>query len=401
MEMLARDCVLVAGRIVFAEQNCGFFAERISIKFDSRKHKQSGIKERVELRVRWLLKAVLPLAIVLASGIGMFVWATFAMDSFARRSILLVASGGAVIIGSVMLVALLALLHHPLLELQDKIAEVGAGNLDAEVSFAGRNDEIGDLGRNFNSMARQLRDRRDHLQQIHQTEMSRAEHLATLGELAAGLAHELRNPLAGIAGVIDVLGQDIQNGDPAKEIWKDVRNEIHNIQRILNDLLEYTRPQAPHKLVSDVNATIEQAIHRAEQQALSRPIRFVLVKGAPLAVEHDSALIGQVLLNLLLNAIQSIQTEGLIEVRVDSDEKAAHISVIDNGQGISPTHVAQVFRPFFSTKKHGTGLGLSLAQRIAEGHGGLIEVTSTPGKGSQFTLHLPLSSVSRAISPVR
>jgi signal transduction histidine kinase len=353
------------------------------------------------LQVRWLLKAVLPLAIVLAGGIAIFIWATFAMEPLARRSILLVAGGGAVIIASVMLVALLALLHNPLLELQDKIAEVGSGNLDVEVSFAGRNDEIGDLGRNFNGMARQLRDRRDQLQQVHQTEMSRAEHLATLGELAAGLAHELRNPLAGIAGVIDVLGHDIQNDHPAKEIWQDVRNEIHNIQRILDDLLEYTRPQAAHKLVSDVNATVEQAVRRAEHQALSRPIRFVLIKGVPLAVEHDSALIGQVLLNLLLNAIQSIKAEGLIEVRVDSDEKAAHISVIDNGQGISPTHVAQVFRPFFSTKKHGTGLGLALAQRIAEGHGGIIEVTSTPGKGSQFTLHLPLPSVSPAISPVR
>jgi signal transduction histidine kinase len=336
------------------------------------------------------LKAVLPLAIVLTAGVGIFIWATIALDPSERRSILFVAGGGAAIICSVMLVVLLALVQRPLVELQEKITQVGAGNLDVGVSFAGRDDEIGDLGRNFNEMVRQMRERREHMRQMHQAEMSRAEHLATLGELAAGLAHELRNPLAGIAGVIDVLGQDIADTDPAKEIWSDVRSEIFNIQRILNDLLEYTRPHKPQKISSDLNLTVEQSLKRAEQQALSKPIQFKLVKSAPLPVEHDAVLIGQVLLNLLLNAIQSIDGEGTVEVRVTADSLNALVSVKDSGRGIPPAQLAQVFRPFFTTKKSGTGLGLSLAQRIAEGHGGIIDVVSDPGQGSEFTLRLPL-----------
>jgi len=344
------------------------------------------------MRVRWLLKAVLPLAIVLTAGVGSFIWATIALDPSARRSILFVAGGGAAIICSVTLVVLLALVQRPLVELQERIAQVGAGNLDVEVKFANRDDEIGQLGRDFNSMVYQLRERREQARRMHQAELSRAEHLATLGELAAGLAHELRNPLAGIAGVIDVLGQDIPENDPSKEIWSDVRNEIQSIQRILNDLLEYTRPRTPQKLASDINVTVEQAVHRAEQQALSKPIQFTLIKSAPLAVEHDPALIGQVLLNLLLNAIQSIESSGSVEVSVESDGRNARISVVDTGRGIDPTHLTQVFRPFFTTKRNGTGLGLSLAQRIAEGHGGLIEVASEPERGTRFTLRLPFNA---------
>ena len=342
------------------------------------------------MRLRWLLKAVLPLAIVLTAGVGVFVWATIALDPTARRSIIFVAGAGAAIICSVMLVVLLALVQRPLVELQESIAQVGAGNLDIEVKFASRDDEIGELGSNFNGMVQQLRDRREQARKMHQAELSRAEHLATLGELAAGLAHELRNPLAGIAGVIDVLGQDIPQDDPAKEIWNDVRNEIQNIQRILNDLLEYTRPRTPQKLTADINATVEHAVRRAEQQALSKPIRFTLTKSAPLQVEHDPALIGQVLLNLLLNAIQAIDLRGSIEVLVKSDGREGLITVSDTGRGIDAMHLSQVFRPFFTTKKGGTGLGLSLAQRIAEGHGGIIEVASEPGRGTRFVLRLPV-----------
>lgn len=353
------------------------------------------------MKVRWLLKAVLPLAIVLTAGVGIFIWATIALEPNARRSILIVAGGGAAIICSVMLVVLLALVQRPLVELQERIAQVGSGNLDVEVSFAGRDDEVGELGRHFNKMVRHVRDRSEHMQQMHQAEMSRAEHLATLGELAAGLAHELRNPLAGIAGVIDVLGQDIAETDPAKEIWADVRNEISNIQRILNDLLEYTRPRTPQKMSADLNVTVEQSVRRAEQQALSRPICFSLQRTKPLTVDHDAALVGQILLNLLLNAVQSIEGEGSIEVRVDSDSHYALVSVKDTGKGIPAAQLTQVFRPFFTTKKNGTGLGLSLAQRIAESHGGRIDVVSAPGEGSKFTLRIPIQSQAAAALTVR
>ncbi|HSB74138.1 MAG TPA: HAMP domain-containing protein, partial [Terriglobales bacterium] len=174
------------------------------------------VAPRHAVRISWELKAVLPVAFVLLNGLVLFLLTTVSLEKTERHAVLLVASSGAVAICAVMIVVLALLIHRPMRELQEKIARVGAGELDAEVKFADRNDEIGDLGRNFNQMVRQLRESRDEIQRLHQTQMSRAEHLATMGELAAGLAHEIRNPLAGIAGVIEIIGRDLPASSPAR-----------------------------------------------------------------------------------------------------------------------------------------------------------------------------------------
>src|ERR1700753_1222816 len=132
-----------------------------------------------------------------------------------------------------------------MLELQEKIARVSLGDLNVSVDFAQRNDEIGDLGRDFNEMVAQLRTSREEIHRLHQTQMSRAEHFATLGELAAGLAHEIRNPLAGIAGVIEIVSRDLPSSSPARAVVKDVRQEIAQINHIITDLLQTARPHPP------------------------------------------------------------------------------------------------------------------------------------------------------------
>ena len=191
------------------------------------------------------------------------------------------------------------------------------GDLNVEVNFAKRNDEIGDLGRDFNDMVRQLRESREEIQRLYRTQMSRAEHLATLGELATGLAHEIRNPLAGIAGVMEIVGRDLPESSPAREVLSEVQQEILQIKRILSDLLETARPKPPDFRPSDLNSTAEHAVSLARQQALSRPIEIKLSKAHELApVEHDAGQIQQVLLNLLLNALQAIDDAGNIRVRL-------------------------------------------------------------------------------------
>jgi signal transduction histidine kinase len=343
------------------------------------------------VRINWRLKAMIPVAGALLGGLLLLLWVTLSLHDPARHLVMVVAAGGAIVIGAVLLIVLAILVQKPLLDLQRKIARVRQGDFTVQAGFTERNDEIGDLGRDFNEMVRQLRESREALEESHRTQMSRAEHLATLGELAAGLAHEIRNPLAGIAGVLDLIGRDLPASSPTREVWKDVQLEMRQIQKILNELLDYARPKPPHFTLTDLNATAEYAVHLARQQVLSRPIEVRMRKAPDLPpVEHDTSQLQQVLLNLLLNATQAIEGAGSIELSLQREGENALITVADTGRGIDPQHLANIFRPFFTTKGQGTGLGLSLAQRIVEGHGGRIEASSAPGKGTQFTIRLPL-----------
>ena len=353
------------------------------------------------VRVNWQLKTILPVAFVLLNGLLLFLMATVSLRDPERHQVLIVAGTGAVAICAAVMIGLAYFIQRPMVELQEKIARVGEGDLDVSVNFAKRNDEIGDLGRNFNHMVEQLRESREEIDRLHRTQMSRAEHLATLGELATGLAHEIRNPLAGIAGVIEIVGRDLPSTSPARAVVKDIRIEIAQINRILTDLLQTARPHPPEVRISDLNTTVEHAVMLARQQVLSRPIKIELHKEPQLAsVEHDSDQIHQVILNLLLNSVQAIDGAGLVRVLLASKKDKALISVTDSGRGISPEHLPFIFRPFYTTKGNGTGLGLSLARRIVEDHHGRIEVQSEMGKGTEFLITLPLRQVREATDRV-
>lgn len=343
------------------------------------------------LRINWEIKALVPIACVLLGGMLLFLLATLSWRDPERHIVLLVAGAGAVAICGALLVVLTYTVQRPMVELQQKIAQLGGGDLSVAVSFAHRNDEIGDLGRNFNRMVQQLRDSRVEIERLHRTQMSRAEHLATLGEMATGLAHEIRNPLAGIAGVIEIIGRDLPTTSPARSVVKDVRQEIARINHIVTDLLQTARPHPPTVRKSDLNTTVEHAVMLGRQQALAKSVDITLHKDSSLPeVEHDSDQIHQVLLNLLLNALQAIDTNGKIAVTVKAQGATAIVEVTDDGRGISPDHLPNIFRPFYTTKGDGTGLGLSLARRIVEDHHGRIDVTSAVGEGTTFAVVLPL-----------
>jgi two-component system NtrC family sensor kinase len=345
------------------------------------------------VRVNWQLKAILPVVLVLLAGLVLFTGGTLSLGDPERHRVLLVAAAGAVVICGVSIGVLAYLIHRPMVELQEKMARIAAGDLNVAVSFSRQNDEIGDLGRNFNYMMQQLRESRKEIETMHRTQMSRAEHLATLGELATGLAHEIRNPLAGIAGVIEIIGRDLPPTSPARDMVKDVRMEINQINRILTDLLETARPHPPQMMRSNLNTTVEHAVMLARQQVLSQPIRIELERAQELPeVEHDSDQIHQVVLNLLLNAVQAIEGQGTVRVVIGKQGDCARIAVIDTGRGIPEQQLSQIFRPFYTTKGNGTGLGLSLVRRILEEHQGQINVTSELGKGSTFEVLLPFTA---------
>ena len=340
--------------------------------------------------ISWALKAVLPIAAVLLNGLLLFLLVSSSLAPGPRNNVIAVAAGGAFVICIAVIMVLAVQVRRPMMELQDKFARVQDGDMDASVSFAQRNDEIGDLGRDFNDMVAQLKASREEINRLHQTQMSRAEHFATLGELAAGLAHEIRNPLAGIAGVLDIVSRDLPPTSVAREVIDDAKQEAVEINRILTELLDTARPRAPQFRVTDIVGTAEHAVLFARQQAVTKRIHIEFeVKDVLPPVEHDPNQINQVLLNLLLNAIQSMDKPGTIRVTLEPEDDAVRILVADEGKGISPENLPSLFRPFFTTKGHGTGLGLSLARRMVESHGGTINVESKLGEGAQFTILLP------------
>lgn len=358
--------------------------------------------------INWAIKAVLPVAAVLLNGLLLFILVSLSLAQGERHVIITVATAGAFLICAAVIMVLAVWVRQPMLELQNKIARVSLGEMDVSVSFANRNDEIGDLGRDFNEMVAQLKASREEIQRLHQTQMSRAEHFATLGELAAGLAHEIRNPLAGIAGVIEIVSRDLPPGSAARSVIKEAKEETLQINRILTELLEIARPKPPQFHVKDLAVTADHAVQFARQQAITKRIMIELDKGDDIPpVDHDPNQINQVLLNLLLNAIQAMEKPtptsentalvegpgkpGSIFVTLRQDKDAVLITVADQGKGIPPEVLPNIFRPFFTTKGHGTGLGLSLARRIVEAHEGTITVRSEVAKGTQFVIRLPIA----------
>ena len=241
----------------------------------------------------------------------------------------------------------------------------------------------------------------DHCRSLHDTEMVQVEHLATMGELAAGVAHEIRNPLAGIAGAIEIITKDFPPDHPDREVLDDLRCEVRRIEKVLTDLLAYARPKPPHFGPASLKEMMTRALQIARQQTGNKKVEFSIQIPSSLPVfRMDSEKLQQVLLNLILNAIQAIEGAGVIGVtaalhpsEVPNLPDVVEISISDTGRGIPPENIQRIFRPFYTTRAGGTGLGLSLCRRIVSQHGGTVTVQSEEKRGSRFVIRLPLREV--------
>ncbi|HEI2544676.1 TPA: two-component system sensor histidine kinase AtoS [Escherichia coli] len=225
-----------------------------------------------------------------------------------------------------------------------------------------------------------------------QRRMAQAERLATLGELMAGVAHEVRNPLTAIRGYVQILRQ--QTTDPIhQEYLSVVLKEIDSINKVIQQLLDFSRPRHSQWQQVSLNALIEETLVLVQTAGVQARVDFISELDNELSpIIADRELLKQVLLNILINAVQAISARGKIRIRTwqYSDSQQA-ISIEDNGCGIDLSLQKKIFDPFFTTKASGTGLGLALSQRIINAHQGDIRVASLPGYGATFTLILPIN----------
>jgi len=221
------------------------------------------------------------------------------------------------------------------------------------------------------------------------------ERLASLGRLSAGLAHEINNPLGLILGYTQLMLKEAKPGDQFHEDLKMVEKHARNCKKIVEDLLKFSRSTETAKIPADVNDLVNEALSLVERRFETEKI-FIVKKLAPAIprVSVDPKKIKQVFMNILTNAEQAIGGEGATTVATRHDRASRRILVSfkDTGAGIAPEIMRKIFDPFFTTKPTGTGTGLGLAVSygIIRDHAGEIRVKSTPGKGSTFTILLPL-----------
>ncbi|NWG03389.1 MAG: PAS domain S-box protein [Syntrophaceae bacterium] len=223
-----------------------------------------------------------------------------------------------------------------------------------------------------------------------------AERLSSLGELTAGVAHELRNPLAGIKINTQILSRKKDLPEMEKKLLKSTEEGIEKIQKIVEDMLHFAKPKASHFKEEEINEVVEKSFGILQTKFKKGNISVAFEKGEGLPkVRIDIHQIQQVLINLMLNSIQAMEKGGTLTIRtfLEKDGRIG-IEVKDTGVGIPAPHLKKIFDPFFTTKSEGTGLGLSISLKILENHGATIEVASDEGKGSTFRIHFPGTKVS-------
>ncbi|NIA14949.1 MAG: PAS domain S-box protein [Nitrospiraceae bacterium] len=222
-----------------------------------------------------------------------------------------------------------------------------------------------------------------------------AEHLATIGEMGAAMAHEIRNPLAGLSGAVQVLRDGLAPDDERREVMNEVGEQVQRIDAIVQRLLAFAKAWTPAKQMCDLRAIAQKACTEAQTQERWREMRFEFDGLEELAVAADPSFVEQVFWNLLENAVDAVNANleagatGEIRWSFARSDDGASVTVADNGAGMTPERIENLFRPFHTTKTHGTGLGLCICKRIMEAHGGTIDVSSTLGKGTSVHLQFP------------
>jgi signal transduction histidine kinase len=246
--------------------------------------------------------------------------------------------------------------------------------------------------RKYRSVAEQLAQANRDLQAA-EAAVRRSERLAALGQLSAGLAHELRNPLGTIRASAEILTRNLAGeNDVAREMAGFIASEVDRTNSLVTRFLEFARPMKARPAPADLGEVIDRAVARLERN--SPPFDVSVYKNyspdiGPVAL--DAELIERAIYNLLLNAAQATPPGGAITVKTRLADGAVEIAVIDRGAGIDPAHLENIFNPFFTTKPEGVGLGLAIVSKIVDGHGGRMAVESEPGKGSVFRVFLPLA----------
>jgi two-component system sensor kinase FixL len=224
-----------------------------------------------------------------------------------------------------------------------------------------------------------------------QNEIIQAQKLAAIGEMAASVGHEIKNPLAGISGAIEILKDTLPKGDPRIQVMDDILSEVQRLDNTVRDLLAFSRPWNPDAQSCNLQELVERVARSFQEQEDLRGINFEMGHGICRNVKVDPWLFEKVLRNVLDNAADAMSGKGEIRFHFLQTPGFVTLTIEDTGEGVPEKHLGDVFRPFFTTKSRGTGLGLAICKKIMDAHNGSISLVSLPEEGTKVSLQLPVA----------
>jgi signal transduction histidine kinase len=287
----------------------------------------------------------------------------------------------------------------PIKKLTEAMKKAEEGDFTVRVNVKSR-DEMGSLAENLNIMIEKLQLAKQEAEQYHQELVQRADRMASIGELASGIAHEIRNPLAGIQGAIQILSEGFPKQDPRTQVTDEIQKQIYKLERLVKDLLNFVKPVPKNYLPIDMNELVDKVLSFfITQRGITEEVKIErkLFPSLPKTMIDPSSM-EQAFLNIILNAQKAMPKGGTFTVSTHAfpqgkgdGKEAREVQIIfeDTGIGIPGENLPRIFNPFFSTRPDGTGLGLSITKNIVEQNGGKIEVKSQVNVGTKFIITLP------------
>jgi signal transduction histidine kinase len=253
-----------------------------------------------------------------------------------------------------------------------------------------RSEELRKTARGLENSYRQLQQQSEHILAV-EAQLRRAEKLSTLGEMAAVLAHEVRNPLGSIRGTAEILKDDYPAGSAKHEFIEIQIKETERLNNVVEDFLRMARQQPIEKSSCSIAEELDTIVKLTENQAKTGKVTVIRAfQDGNLFIHADGEKLRQAFLNIMINALQATPEGGTVSVAAVRTQNGCEISFSDTGSGVDSHSLERVYDPFFTTKQDGTGLGLSISRKIVEGHGGTIEIESERGNGTKVVVRLPL-----------
>jgi len=346
---------------------------------------------KLSLAKRWFLGFLV--VIVMTASLSWFIGLRLIDQRDAFWSFLLIMAGG-VGLSLILCFFLIRATMKPISSLVLATERLAEGHLEEQVHLEKSPPEIATLGRSFNVMAQSLRDRDRELRLRAQEEVMKSERLAMIGRLAAGVAHEINNPLGSIMLFARLVLNKCPEDTPVRQNLERIEGEVKRCQDIVQGLLDFSRQREPKAEPVDLNSLLDKTIALFENQPMFHNIEVSrhYQEDLPDAVV-DPAQLQQVFVNIIMNAVDAMEGRGRLTVttRFLTETDALEIGLADTGCGMTKEVLERIFEPFYTTKGvgHGTGLGLSISHGIIQRHGGTLKASSRVGEGSLFTVTLP------------